>query len=85
MGSIVIAERTIQYRVVAGPAARGQRVLYVHGTGCNSEVWMPHTPSWNTFTCSLMLPRSVNLHQFEALLPSVAGMVGEKLAAAVGG
>jgi len=42
MGSIVIAERTIQYRAVAGPAARGQRVLYVHGTGCNSEVWMPH-------------------------------------------
>ncbi len=42
MGSIVIAERTIQYRAVAGPAGRGQRVLYVHGTGCNSEVWMPH-------------------------------------------
>ena len=43
MGSIVIAERTIQYHAVDGPAARrGQRVLYVHGTGCNSEVWIPH-------------------------------------------
>jgi len=43
MGSVVIAERTIRYLAVDGPAARGgQRVLYVHGTGCNSEVWIPH-------------------------------------------
>jgi len=43
MRSVVIAERTIHYHVVGGPAARGgQRVLYVHGTGCSSEVWIPH-------------------------------------------
>jgi pimeloyl-ACP methyl ester carboxylesterase len=43
MGSVVIAERTIQYHAVDSSAARGgQRVLYVHGTGCNSEVWAPH-------------------------------------------
>jgi pimeloyl-ACP methyl ester carboxylesterase len=43
MGSVVIAERTIHYHAVDGPAARGgRRVLYVHGTGCSSEVWIPH-------------------------------------------
>jgi len=37
MGSLVIAGRTIQYLAVNDPAGRrGQRVLYVHGTGCNA-------------------------------------------------
>src|SRR5574341_1537631 len=43
MGSVVIAERTIHYHTVASrPAAPGQKVLYVHGTGCNGQVWLPH-------------------------------------------
>jgi pimeloyl-ACP methyl ester carboxylesterase len=43
MGSVVIAERKIQYHAVASGAAwTGRRVLYVHGTGCNSQVWVPH-------------------------------------------
>jgi pimeloyl-ACP methyl ester carboxylesterase len=43
MGSAVIAERTIHYHGVAGRAARpGRKVLYVHGTGCNGRVWLPH-------------------------------------------
>ena len=43
MGSVVIADRTIRYQAIASGAARpGQRVLYVHGTGCNSDVWVPH-------------------------------------------
>jgi len=43
MGSAVIAERTIHYHTVTSRAARlGRRVLYVHGTGCNGKVWLPH-------------------------------------------
>jgi pimeloyl-ACP methyl ester carboxylesterase len=43
MGSAVIAERTIHYHTVEGRAARpGRNVLYVHGTGCNGQVWLPH-------------------------------------------
>ncbi len=43
MGSVVIDERTIYYHAVGSHAARiGRRVLYVHGTGCNGEVWAPH-------------------------------------------
>jgi pimeloyl-ACP methyl ester carboxylesterase len=43
MATTVIADRTIHYLAVGDPAARsGQRVLYVHGTGCNAEVWAPH-------------------------------------------
>jgi pimeloyl-ACP methyl ester carboxylesterase len=43
MASVVIADHTIHYRAVASRAASGgRRVLYVHGTGCNSEVWVPH-------------------------------------------
>src|SRR5712692_2992043 len=43
MGSVVIADRTIRYQAISSSAARpGQRVLYVHGTGCNSDVWVPH-------------------------------------------
>jgi pimeloyl-ACP methyl ester carboxylesterase len=43
MGSAVIAGRTIHYHSVNGHAARsGRNVLYVHGTGCNGQVWLPH-------------------------------------------
>jgi len=43
MGSVVIDERTIHYHAVGSPSERtGRRVLYVHGTGCNSQVWAPH-------------------------------------------
>ncbi len=43
MGFAVIDERTIHYHAVSSPVApTGQRVLYVHGTGCNAEVWAPH-------------------------------------------
>ena len=43
MGSTVIAERTIQYEAVRSTAGHtGQRMLYVHGTGCNAAVWAPH-------------------------------------------
>jgi pimeloyl-ACP methyl ester carboxylesterase len=43
MGSVVIDERTIHYHAVGDPArVKGRRLLYVHGTGCTGEVWMPH-------------------------------------------
>jgi pimeloyl-ACP methyl ester carboxylesterase len=43
MGFAVIDDRTIHYHAVSSPVApRRQRVLYVHGTGCNAEVWTPH-------------------------------------------
>jgi pimeloyl-ACP methyl ester carboxylesterase len=43
MGSVVIDEHTIHYHATVSPARRtGQRVLYVHGTGCNARVWEPH-------------------------------------------
>lgn len=43
MGSVVIDERRIDYLAPESPARRvGQRVLYVHGTGCNARVWEPH-------------------------------------------
>lgn len=43
MGSVVIAERTIHYHTVASAAAgSGHKMLYVHGTGCNGQVWLPH-------------------------------------------
>ncbi len=43
MGSAVIAERTIHYHTVDSRTARPWRkVLYVHGTGCNGQVWVPH-------------------------------------------
>jgi len=40
MPSVMIDGRTIHYHVAGGGA--GQRVLYVHGTGCNGAVWGPH-------------------------------------------
>jgi pimeloyl-ACP methyl ester carboxylesterase len=46
MGSAVIDGRTIHYHAAAGPGGgRGQRVLYVHGTGCNGRVWERHMAS----------------------------------------
>jgi pimeloyl-ACP methyl ester carboxylesterase len=43
MGSVVIAGRTLHYHVAGSPEPRtGQRVLYVHGTGCSGTVWAPH-------------------------------------------
>ncbi len=43
MPSTEIAGRTIHYDAPASPARRrGQRVVYVHGTGCNADVWRPH-------------------------------------------
>jgi len=43
MGSTVIAGRPIHYHAVPSRAARpGRKVLYVHGTGCNGLVWLPH-------------------------------------------
>jgi pimeloyl-ACP methyl ester carboxylesterase len=43
MGTAVVADRTIHYHAVAASAARpGRKVLYVHGTGCNGQVWLPH-------------------------------------------
>ena len=33
----------IHYQALGNPAApKGQRVLYVHGTGCNAQVWQQH-------------------------------------------
>jgi pimeloyl-ACP methyl ester carboxylesterase len=33
----------IHYQTLGNPAApKGQRVLYVHGTGCNAQVWQQH-------------------------------------------
>jgi len=43
MGSVVIADRTIHYHTAGRHESWvGRRVLYVHGTGCNGEVWLPH-------------------------------------------
>jgi pimeloyl-ACP methyl ester carboxylesterase len=43
MGHLTIDERTIHYHAPAPRAgAAGQRVLYVHGTGCNGRVWQAH-------------------------------------------
>lgn len=43
MGSPVIDGRTIHHLAPGGPDGRtGQRVVYVHGTGCNARVWAPH-------------------------------------------
>ena len=43
MAAVVIDDRTIHYHAHGDPAGRaGQRVLYVHGTGCNGRVWAPH-------------------------------------------
>src|SRR5262249_21249547 len=43
MGSVVIDERTIHYHAVGDPSRlKGRRLLYVHGTGCTGEVWLPH-------------------------------------------
>lgn len=43
MPFVEIAGLTIHYDAVGNPAApRGQCVLYVHGTGCNTRVWEPH-------------------------------------------
>jgi pimeloyl-ACP methyl ester carboxylesterase len=43
VGSAVIANRAIHYHKVDSRAARpGRHVLYVHGTGCNGQVWVPH-------------------------------------------
>jgi pimeloyl-ACP methyl ester carboxylesterase len=43
MGSLDIDGRRIHYQAPAESAeARGQRVLYVHGTGCNARVWEAH-------------------------------------------
>jgi len=43
MGSTVIAGRTIHYHTVDARAVHsGRKVLYVHGTGCNGQVWLPH-------------------------------------------
>jgi pimeloyl-ACP methyl ester carboxylesterase len=43
MGSVVIEGREIHYLAAGDPAGRaGQRVLYVHGTGCNARVWGAH-------------------------------------------
>src|SRR5262249_32756775 len=42
-GTVVIDERTIHYHAVGDPARpKGRRLLYVHGTGCTGEVWLPH-------------------------------------------
>ena len=43
MGTAIIAERTIHYHAVTSRTGRpGRKVLYVHGTGCNGRVWLPH-------------------------------------------
>ncbi len=43
MGFAEIDGLTIHYRAPHDPAERlGQRVLYVHGTGCNARVWDDH-------------------------------------------
>jgi pimeloyl-ACP methyl ester carboxylesterase len=40
---VTIDERRITYLAPARPEGdTGQRVLYVHGTGCNARVWEPH-------------------------------------------
>jgi pimeloyl-ACP methyl ester carboxylesterase len=43
MGSVVISDRAIHYHTVSQPPkGGGRRLLYVHGTGCNGQVWLPH-------------------------------------------
>jgi pimeloyl-ACP methyl ester carboxylesterase len=43
MGFVEIDGLRIHYQGVGElTPARGQRVLYVHGTGCNTKVWQPH-------------------------------------------
>jgi pimeloyl-ACP methyl ester carboxylesterase len=43
MGFTVIDRRRIGYLTADRPSRRvGQRVLYIHGTGCNARVWQPH-------------------------------------------
>ena len=42
-GSVSIAGRTIHYHAAGHLDGRaGHRVLYVHGTGCTGELWVPH-------------------------------------------
>jgi pimeloyl-ACP methyl ester carboxylesterase len=43
MGFAEIGGLKIHYHAVGNPAEKkGQRVLYVHGTGCNTRVWEKH-------------------------------------------
>jgi pimeloyl-ACP methyl ester carboxylesterase len=43
MASTIIAGRTIHYHTVDSRAGRaGRNMLYVHATGCNGQVWLPH-------------------------------------------
>lgn len=43
MGFVDINGLQIHYQAIGDPAQRkGQRVLYVHGTGCNTNVWEQH-------------------------------------------
>ncbi len=43
MGFVKIDGLNIHYQAVGDPSAsKSQRVLYVHGTGCNVNVWAPH-------------------------------------------
>ena len=43
MGVAEIDGLRIHYHAVGDPSAiRGQRVMYVHGTGCNTKVWAQH-------------------------------------------
>jgi pimeloyl-ACP methyl ester carboxylesterase len=43
MGIVTIDGLSLHYHAAGDPrAARGQRVLYVHGTGCDGRVWREH-------------------------------------------
>lgn len=43
MGFAQIAGLKIYYHAVSDPKAKkGQRVIYIHGTGCNTKVWVKH-------------------------------------------
>ena len=43
MGFAELGGLNIHYQSIGNPAElKGQRVLYVHGTGCNTTVWEPH-------------------------------------------
>lgn len=43
MGFAEIGGLKIHYHTIGNPKAKkGQRVLYVHGTGCNTKVWQKH-------------------------------------------
>jgi len=43
MGFVEIDGQTIHYHEGSDPSVpKGQRVLYVHGTGCNARVWAKH-------------------------------------------